>query len=548
MTTPQTSTVPDAALAEIAAISSDAIICVDDSHLIIFFNAGAEAVFGWTAEEVLGEPLDRLLPAAARDAHGAHLEAFARSADRARPMGQRTPIAGVRKSGEEFPAEASIAKVEHDGRLVLAVALRDNSERARAEREQQFLARAGVVLASSLDVEETCRHTARLGVGDGAAWSAVYLLDPGSNVLCRAACEHARASHRAQLKGLPARIEAGQAAFGVGVGGTARLLDELPEALEVDPDAGLVPSAKRSVIVAPLPARDAAVGVLVLVAPDDVSFDGNAVFAAQELAGRAAVAIDNARLYESARRAVLGRDEIMSIVSHDIGTAISAILVSGKALERRLGDAPEADLVSNIRNAARQVGRLVSDLLDAERLERGGLSVRPEATRVADVVRRAREIVDPPADTRGVRIRVEVGTQTPSLMADADRVVQILCNVVGNAVKYSPDGGAVTVTVAGTGSPAPAAPQAAVPVEEEARFVHFRISDDGPGIASEDLSRLFEPFWRRPNDPVGGAGLGLAIARGLVRAHGGEIAVESALGDGTAVSFTIPAAPRDADD
>jgi PAS domain S-box-containing protein len=525
VTTTTTKSVPDAALAEIVAISSDAIICVDEAHLIILFNAGAEAVFGWTAEEVLGEPLDRLLPAAARAAHGAHLEAFARSGARARTMGQRTPIAGVRKSGEEFPAEASIAKVEHDGRLVLAVALRDNSERARAEREQQFLARAGVVLASSLEVEETCRHTARLGVGGGAAWCAVYLLDAGSGVLRRAACEHGQASHREQLKLLPARIEEGESAFGVGRGGTARLLDALPEALAADLDAGLEPSEKHSVIVAPLPARDSTVGALVLVAPAGVSFDGNAVFAAQELAGRAAVAIDNARLYESARRAVLGRDEIMSIVSHDIGTAISAILVSGKALERRLEDSPEVDLVNNIRNAARQVGRLVSDLLDAERLERGGLSVRPEATRVADVVRRAREIVDPPAEARGIEIRVEAGAETPSLMADADRVV-----------------------VAGTGSPAAAAHQAAPPVEEEARFVRFKVSDDGPGIASEDLSRLFEPFWRRPNDQVGGAGLGLAIARGLVRAHGGEIAVESVPGDGTAVTFTIPAASRDAED
>ena len=529
MNRPTPAPVPRSVLGEIAEISSDAIVCVDSEQRIVFFNHGAERIFGWTSDEVIGGDLAVLLPPSVRAAHAAHVAAFARAPERARLMGQRSAISGLRKNGEEFPAEASIAKAEHDGGLVLAVALRDTSERARAERDQQFLARTGVVLGSSLEVDETCGNAARLAVSGIAAWSAIYLLDPDTTVLRLVAREHAQSGKGGLLAGLARHVTASVAdGLGLGAGGTARLLDAVPRALVADAGSGLGAAAPRSVIVAPLLARDAVAGALVVGAAEGASFDGEAVFAAQELASRAAMAIDNARLYQSARRAVLGRDEIMSIVSHDVGTAISAILVTGKALEKRLGEGAGADLVANIRNAARQVGRLVSDLLDAERLGRGSLSVRPEPTEVSDVVRRAREMVDPSAAERGVEITVETDAAPDRIHADADRVVQILCNVLGNAVKYSPDGGRVRLRIAG-GSPI-------------AGHALFSVSDEGPGIREEDLPRLFEPFWRGPEERAGGAGLGLAIARGLVRAHGGEIEVDSPPGAGATVRFTLPAA------
>ncbi len=518
---------PPAVFAEIARISSDAVVCVDAEQRIVFFNHGAEEIFGWTAGEVVGRELAVLLPPSARALHAEHVSVFARAPERARLMGQRSSISGLRKNGEEFPAEASIAKVEHDGALFMAVALRDTSERARVEREQQFLARAGVVLGSSLDVEETCRDVARLAVGGLAAWSAVYLLDPDTGGLRLVAREHAQSGRDALLDALARNVAPAAATeLGLGPGGTARLLDGVPSALLRGAHADLDGGAQLSVIVAPLLARDSVAGALVAGGAEGVSFDGDSVFAAQELASRAATAIDNARLYEAARRAVLGRDEIMSIVSHDVGTAISAILVSGKALEKRLGDGPEGPLVANMRNAARQVSRLVSDLLDAERLERGSLSVRPEPVAVSEVVRRAREIVDPAAMERGVEITIDADAD--SIQADADRVVQILCNVLGNAVKYSPEGGRVRLSV-GHDSATPG-------------HTRFSVSDEGPGIKPEDLPRLFEPFWRGSGDRSIGAGLGLAIARGLVRAHGSEIEVDSTPGKGATVRFTLPTA------
>lgn len=529
MSRPSPFPVPRALFGEIAEISSDAIVCIDLEQRIVFFNQGAERIFGWSAGEVLGRDLAVLLPPSARSVHADHVKRFAGAPERARLMGQRSAISGLRRNGEEFPAEASIAKVEHEGGMVLAVALRDTSARARAEREQQFLARAGVQLASSLEVRETCGHAARLAVAGIGAWSAVYLIEPGSASARLEASEHARSDRRPVLAHLPHRIPvAGEQGLGLGAGGAARLLDDLPRALAPEAAGRWHAAAPRSVLVAPLIARGSLAGALFMGASGGTEFDGDAVFLAQELAGRAAIAIDNARLYEAARRAVLGRDEIMGIVSHDIGTAVSAILVSTKALGKRLDGDASADLIDNVRDAARQVGRLVSDLLDVERLERGSLSVRPGPVPVDDVVRRAREIVGTTAAARDVVIAVETDSAPAMIHADGDRVVQILCNILGNAVKYSPDAGRVELRVS-----------------EDSRVaghVLFRVTDTGPGIPAEDLPRVFEPFWRGSDRRPGGAGLGLAIARGLVRAHGGDIDVESRPGAGATVRFTLPAA------
>jgi PAS domain S-box-containing protein len=518
------SPVPRALIGEIAEISSEAIVCVDIDHRIIFFNRGAERIFGWKAEEVLGRDLNVLLPQSAKSVHADHVKRFATAPEGARLMGQRSAISGLRKTGEEFPAEASIAKVAHEGGMVLAVALRDTSDRARAEREQHFLVRAGVQLASTLEVRATCANAARLAAGELGAWCAVYLVDASGSARLEAS-DHARADGRGLLRALPATISAaGADVLGGGGGGTARLLDSLPPELASQGADKVLGNAPRSVLIAPLLARGSISGALVVGAWEGTEFDGDAVFLAQELAGRAAIAIDNARLYEAARRAVLGRDEIMGIVSHDIGTAISAILVSAKALANRLDGDPGGDLVANIRHAARQVGRLVSDLLDAERIERGGLSVRPESTPVSEVVTRACEMVDPTAAERSIDIAVLADSAPEFVHADADRVVQILSNILGNAVKYSPDGARVELRVTAADG-----------------RVRFSVTDAGPGIAPEHLPRLFEPFWKRPDDREGGAGLGLAIARGLVLAHGGDIEAESRA-DGATVRFTLPAA------
>ena len=161
----------------IIAISSDAIISTDVQQRIIRFNRGAEEIFGYRAEEVLGLPLNVLLPARFRDTHGDHVRQFARSGVAARRMAERRQISGRRKNGEEFPAEASISQVDLDGDRLFTVVLRDISDRKRAEQAQRFLAQAGALLAGSLDADQTLDSVAALAVPMLGDWCIVFLND-----------------------------------------------------------------------------------------------------------------------------------------------------------------------------------------------------------------------------------------------------------------------------------------------------------------------------------------------------------------------------------
>src|SRR5678815_2722399 len=161
---PISETITDAILAGIVTISADAIICVDGAQKIIFFNEGAESIFGYSSEEVMGQSLERLIPARYRSSHASHVRAFGQSPVHARRMGERGQILGLRKNGEEFPAEAAISHLGSGSQRVYSVVLRDVTDRRRSHETQRFLAEAGETLASSLGADETLRNVARLAV------------------------------------------------------------------------------------------------------------------------------------------------------------------------------------------------------------------------------------------------------------------------------------------------------------------------------------------------------------------------------------------------
>ena len=173
----------EAKFSGIISISADAIISVDEDQRITIFNDGAERIFGYTKAEVVGAPLDLLLPARLRDQHRRHVEGFSAGQTTARQMGERNAtIVGLRKSGEEFPAEAAISKLEVGGKRLLTVALRDITERKRIEMEQEVLAEAGAVLASSLNYKQTLKAIAQLVVSRVADLCAVDIVEGGEPV------------------------------------------------------------------------------------------------------------------------------------------------------------------------------------------------------------------------------------------------------------------------------------------------------------------------------------------------------------------------------
>lgn len=221
------------------------------------------------------------------------------------------------------------------------------------------------------------------------------------------------------------------------------------------------------------------------------------------------------------------REEVLAVVAHDLRNPLSAIIgMTQLLLEEDLPPARQKILLDVAARSARQMNRLISDLLDAMRLQAGRLALDVEDVGVDEVLRQTEEAFQPIADERHVRFDVVAPKETEVVRADPLRLSQIVGNLLGNALKFTPAQGRVTLCANMQGGD-----------------VVFQVRDSGPGIPPDQMDHLFDKFWQaRPSDNRG-AGLGLAIARGLVEAHGGKIWVESAVGTGSTFAFTLPAAP-----
>ena len=361
-------TLPPELFSGLLAIAADAVIAVDEEQRIIFFNEGAERIFGWRAAEIGGQRLEVLLPERFRATHEGHVQRFGEAHGRARLMGDRQQISGLRKNGEEFPAEAAIQRVEVSGGSIYATVLRDISARQRAE--------------------------------------------------------------------------------------------------------------------------------------------------------------------DALHQAIHARDDMIGIVSHDLRNPANAVKMLVKSIlggsARHLIPADVADRLRIVHQAAEQMDALIQDLLDMTRMEGGALTVSAKAVDADWLVARSVEALRPLAEAAQVSLATSLDEEPLTLLVDPDRVLQLLSNVVGNAIKFTPAGGSVSLSVHAT-------PDGAL----------FAVKDTGIGIAGAQLERVFDRFTQLPSahglGPRHGAGLGLPISRGIVEAHGGRIWIESQTGNGTLVQFLLPA-------
>jgi len=287
-----------------------------------------------------------------------------------------------------------------------------------------------------------------------------------------------------------------------------------------------------AVLLVPLRAGGRAIGVLHVVRtrPGSAHLAEEAQVADQ-YAGLAALALENARLYQEARRAVREREEMLAIVSHDLRNPVNAVVMLTGAVLSRDADDPrplmEREQVESIRAAARHADGLIQDLQDVSRISSGRLRVEQRPVDVTEIAEEAADLFEPVMADATIRFVRDVGTSTPRVTADRRRVVQVLSNLLGNAVRFTPEGGVVTLSVRAANLSA----------------VRISVQDSGPGIAPEDLPRLFERYWQAPRLLRAGSGLGLFIAKGIVDAHGGEIGVDSEVGAGSEFWFTLPVAP-----
>ena len=219
--------------------------------------------------------------------------------------------------------------------------------------------------------------------------------------------------------------------------------------------------------------------------------------------------------------------ELLAIVSHDLRTPLSTIALGTTLLEdASQGQEDRTHVIEIIKRAADRMERLIKDLQEMGRLDAGRtLRVDARSVELATLLREACEALRIQAGTKQLDVSCDIPAPPIAVCADPDRICQVLGNLIGNAIKFTPRGGRIVLAA-----------------RREGREVRVSVTDQGPGIPEADLPRVFEPYWQAESTARQGAGIGLKIAKGLVEAHGGRIWVESKMGEGTTFSFALPVA------
>jgi signal transduction histidine kinase len=233
-------------------------------------------------------------------------------------------------------------------------------------------------------------------------------------------------------------------------------------------------------------------------------------------------------LYAEAKSVATARKDVLEIVAHDLRNPLNTIAMTTQLLTDVPGsEEQQRQRLLVIQRAGERMKRLINDLLSVSIIEAGRLTVDPRPTSVAAIIGDAIEMLRPLAAERAIELEAIASDELPDVQADSARVVQVLSNLVGNAIKFTPKGGRITIGVSAEGSK-----------------VRFDISDTGPGIPPEQLSNIFGRFWQAKRADSRGIGLGLSIAKGIVEAHGEQLRVTSTLGVGSTFSFTLPNVDR----
>lgn len=405
----------------------------------------------------------------------------------------------------------------------------------RQEVFQRFLAQAGRILGSSLDYETSAGSAVRLVVPTLADWSCLFLPDS------EGASTKVEAVHANPARDLAVERLIELAREGGPSPPTRKVLEDGRTLVfpRMDPDdldrwiegqeyrATLRDLGVASAVILPLRGRGRVLGALVLVSsdPDRPYREADRPFF-RELGRVIALDLENARLFEAAREATRIRDEMLSMVSHDLGNPLAAISIAADRIEHRLQEFDDDRIgryLEMIQESANSMERLLEDLLAVGRIDMGHFGIDRGPASLGDLLDRVQERFSSQPEAKQIDFRIHSDTPLPEVMIDRDRVLQVLSNLLHNAFKFTPEGGSVRVEVeAGVGQ------------------VQVSVSDTGVGMTDEEKEHLFDRFWQARRHRRAGAGLGLTISKEIVEAHGGELRARSRQGVGTTFTFTLP--------
>ncbi len=401
-----------------------------------------------------------------------------------------------------------------------------------AERRARFLADVTSLLTASLDVQQVLRDLARLVAPRIADLCAIDILAPDGSaervILARSEGD-AKVGDAIRKPPLPPVVERAieQRSIQVVTSVDSATLDDILRGAE--PPHPLGTEEKLTLAVVPLVGRERVLAVVHCIATSSGSLTAaETTRLLEDVARRAALALENASLYAEAQRATRARDDVLAVVSHDLRNPLNTIQMSASFLLDVISDdVPRATLESQlqvIRRATRRANALIQDLLDVSRIDAGHLAVDAQTASAASLIADATLELGPLVTGSGLKFDCGWRGDDVEVKADRGRMIQVFSNLVGNAVKFTLAGG--TISMHGRAD------------EGGARFY---VSDTGSGIDPEHLGHLFDRFWKASQGSRSGAGLGLSIARGIIESHSGLIQVSSEPGVGTTFTFTLPA-------
>jgi PAS domain S-box-containing protein len=426
------------------------------------------------------------------------------------------------RHGMRWIAQLGRTTVDESGRPVRmsGIAL-DITERKRAEENLRFFSEAGTALSALVDLESTMQKIARLAVPFFADWCVVDILSPRDQIE-RIAFAHQDREKESILKELVERSPLGwnssAASAGVLRSGKPQFVSEVPE--------GFIDAVARdehhrrlftaldpiSYIIVPLLVREKAIGTISFVSSESGRhYSTGDLEVANELARRAATAIDNARLYRELKQAHQQKDDFLAMLAHELRNPLAAVLYANETL--KLTDHRDNPAVEVIDRQVASLSHLIDDLLDVSRITQDKIQLKKEFISAATVVERSVATASPQIEERGHQLTLDVADEAMPLFVDPTRVEQILVNLLNNAAKYTAEGGRIVVR--------------AFPRQG---WAVFEVRDTGVGIPAEMLPRVFELFTQVEQSldrSQGGLGIGLTVVRKLVEMHGGRVRVQS---------------------
>ncbi len=469
----------------------DAIVIVNATGRMVMVNERALEMFRYSRNELIGQPIEMLLPTRFRGAHIGHRRALF-AEPRARTMGQGLELFGLRKGGAEFALEVSLSPLQtEEGTLVMS-AVRDTTDRRRAEQRFRGLLESApdaMVIVSSAGRIELVNSQAEHLFG----YSRAELLGQPVDMLVPERFRDRHPEHRADFFHKP----------------RARPMGEGLELFGLRKDGSEFPV---EISLAPLKTED---GVYVSSAIRD--------------------ATERRRFEQKITEANRMKSRFLANMSHELRTPLNGIIGFSELLvDEKVGplSAKQKEYVNDILGSGRHLLQLINDVLDLSKVEAGRMDLHPELFRVADAVDEVSALLSPLADQKRITLRHSVSTKIDRVTLDRQKFKQVMFNLVSNAIKFTPDGGHVDIVVD----------------HWSAAVLRLAVRDDGIGIRSEDIPRLFAEFQQLDSSsarPYGGTGLGLALTRKIIELQHGTISVSSTPGKGSTFTVMLPLeAPR----